>query len=126
MQSEGWGIDAFANPQEALRQFERDASYGLVITDIKMPNLNGLELYNKMKSKNSDTRVLFISALDGAEMILSVFPDLTEKNLIKKPVERDEMIKTVKSMLRYGNGNDDDGYGGIHGEKTKEAKKGYF
>ncbi len=127
LQSEGWGIDAFANPQEALRQFERDASYGLVITDIKMPNLNGLELYNKMKSKNSDTRVLFISALDGAEMILSVFPDLTEKNLIKKPVERDELIKTIKSMLRYGNENDDgDGYVGIHGGKTKDAKKGYF
>jgi CheY-like chemotaxis protein/class 3 adenylate cyclase len=108
LESEGWGVDAFANPQEALRQFERDESYGLVITDIKMPNLNGLELYNKMKSKNSDTRVLFISALDGAEMILSVFPDLTEKNLIKKPVERDEMIKTIKSMLRYGNENDDD------------------
>lgn len=100
LQSEGWDIDAFANPQEALRQFERDASYGLVITDIKMPNLNGLELYNNMKSKNSDTRVLFISALEGAEMILSVFPDLTEKNLIKKPVERYDLIKTIKSMLR--------------------------
>jgi CheY-like chemotaxis protein len=129
LQSEGWDIDAFANPHEALRQYERDASYGLVITDIKMPNLNGLELYNKMKSKNSDTRVLFISALDGAEMILSVFPDLTEKNLIKKPVERDEMIKTIKMMLRYGNENDDgdgDGDGGIQGGNTKEAKKGYL
>ncbi len=60
-------------------------------------------------------------------MILSVFPDLTEKNLIKKPVERDELIKTIKSMLRYGTENDDgDGYGGIHGWNTKEAKKGYF
>jgi CheY-like chemotaxis protein len=105
LQSEGWNVDAFANPQEALSQFERDAAYGLVITDIKMPNLNGLELYNKMKSKNSDTRVLFVSALDGAEMILSVFPDLTEKNLIKKPVEKEEMIKTIKSMLCYGNEN---------------------
>jgi CheY-like chemotaxis protein len=131
LQFEGWNIDAFANPHEALRQFERDTSYGFVITDIKMPNLNGLDLYNKMKSKNSDTRVLFISAQDGAEMILIVFPDLTEKNLIKKPVERDEMIKTIKMMLRYGNENDDDdgdgdGYGGIHWGNTKEAIKGYL
>ncbi len=102
LHSEGYKVDNFINPIKALEQFEKDVSYDVVITDIKMPNLNGLELYNKIKSKKKDTKVLFISALDGAEMILSILPDLTEKNLLKKPIEKDKLVNTIKLLIDDG------------------------
>ncbi|MDQ4073791.1 MAG: response regulator [Thermoproteota archaeon] len=102
LSNEGYRVDDFINSKEALRQFEKDESYDIVITDIKMPNLNGLELYNKIKSKRKDAKVLFISALEGAEMLLSVLPDLTEKNIIKKPVEKDKLVESTKLLLDEG------------------------
>ncbi len=102
LSNEGYKVDDYIDSKEALRQFEKDESYDIVITDIKMPNLNGLELYNKIKSKRKDVKVLFISALEGAEMILSVLPDLTEKNIIKKPVEKEKLVETIKLLIDKG------------------------
>ncbi len=97
--NEGYEVDDFINSKKALQQFEKDQSYDIIITDIKMPNLNGLELYNNMKSKRNDIKVLFISALEGAEIILSVLPDLGEKNIIKKPIDGEKLIEAIKSLL---------------------------
>jgi DNA-binding NtrC family response regulator len=102
LHSEGYKVDNFINPIKALEQFEKDVSYDMVITDIKMPNLSGLELYNKIKSKKKDIKVLFISALDGAEMILSILPELTEKNLLKKPIEKEKLVNTIKLLIDTG------------------------
>jgi two-component system, OmpR family, response regulator ChvI len=102
LQSEGYKVDNFINPIKALEQFEKDDSYDMIITDIKMPNLSGLDLYNKIKSKKKDAKVLFISALDVAEMILSILPDLTEKNLLKKPIEKEKLVNTIKLLIDDG------------------------
>ncbi len=102
LHSEGYKVDNFINPIKALQQFEKDDSYDMVITDIKMPNLSGLDLYNKIKSKKKDAKVIFISALDGAEMILSILPNLTEKNLLKKPIEKEKLVNTIKLLIDDG------------------------
>ena len=103
LQSEGYHIDAYTDPLKALEKFENTHNpnyYSLMVSDIKMPNLNGLELYNKIKSKNKDIKVLFISALEAAEMLVNVLPGLTTtKNVIKKPVDKENLVAAVKSLI---------------------------
>ena len=67
-------IDSFLDSKEALMHFNQARSdhYDLIILDIRMPDLNGLELYNKLKTINKDIKILFVSALDASEELLTV------------------------------------------------------
>jgi DNA-binding response OmpR family regulator len=69
LSSEGYAIEAFTDSKEALKRFvELDPSYfDLVITDIRMPDLNGLQLYYRLTAISMAIKILFISALDAIE-----------------------------------------------------------
>jgi DNA-binding response OmpR family regulator len=59
----GFDVDTFDDPLQALSNF-RPNSYDLVVLDIALPNMNGFELYKKMKNIDSKVRVCFLSAFD--------------------------------------------------------------
>ena len=57
-------VDAFTNPEEALQSFKSNAeSYCLVLLDIKMPALSGIQLARKIKEVNPNVKVLLLTAL---------------------------------------------------------------
>lgn len=64
-----------------------------------MPNLNGLDLYYRLKDINNNIKILFVSALDGSEELLSLLPGFQLNNLLLKPVERNYFISSVKRIL---------------------------
>jgi CheY-like chemotaxis protein len=101
LHSEGYSVDAFSNSQEALRHFAQvnPSYYDLIIMDIRMPHLNGLQLYHRMKAINSSVRVLFVSALDAVEELVSILPDIKRNSIIRKPIERDNFVKSVQSAI---------------------------
>ncbi|MGA9166377.1 MAG: response regulator [Nitrososphaeraceae archaeon] len=101
LHSEGYNVDAFSNSQEALRHFAQvnQSYYNLVIMDIRMPHLNGLQLYNRMKAINSSVRILFVSALDAVEELVSILPDIRRNSIIKKPVEKDHFVRSVQLAI---------------------------
>ena len=101
LHSEGYIVDAFTNSQEALRHFAQvnPSYYDLVIMDIRMPHLNGLQLYHRMKAINSSVRVLFVSALDAVEELVSILPDIKHNSIIRKPVEKDNFVKSVQLAM---------------------------
>lgn len=94
-------VDSFRDSKEALMHFTQASPnhYDLIILDIRMPNLNGLELYYTLKAIDKDIKILFVSALDASEELLTVLPGFLLENLIKKPVERNYFISTVKRIL---------------------------
>jgi CheY-like chemotaxis protein len=55
-------VDAFVDPTVALSYFRPDR-YDLVILDIRMPDINGLELYKKIKEIDEKVKVCFLSAV---------------------------------------------------------------
>jgi CheY-like chemotaxis protein len=101
LHAEGYKVDAFSNSHEALRHFAQvsPSYYDLVIMDIRMPNLNGLQLYNRMKAINSSVKVLFVSALDAVEELVSILPDIKRNSVIRKPVEKDHFVRTVQLVI---------------------------
>ena len=62
--------------------------YDLIILDIRMPDLNGLELYNRLKVINKHIKILFVSALDASEELLTVLHGFQLENLIKSLLNR--------------------------------------
>ncbi len=71
-----------------------------MIMDIRMPQLNGLQLYQRLKAINSSVRILFVTALDAAVELISVLPDIEVNRVIMKPVSRDRFLKYVKLAVR--------------------------
>jgi two-component system, OmpR family, response regulator ChvI len=101
LSSENYNIHAFTDSQEALYQFAQvDPSYyGLVILDIRMPGLNGLQLYYRLKAINPNVKILFLSALDAANEMISILPDVKLDDVIRKPVEQDQFLNKLKAVL---------------------------
>src|SRR6476620_6235618 len=99
---EGFGVKSFSNSRKALEHFSRTnpSFYDLIISDIRMPEINGLELYMSLKAIKKDVKVLFASAIELAEEILSVMPGVRREKLIKKPVEQKVFIDLVKKTIR--------------------------
>lgn len=96
----GFNVSTFEEPFNALAEFTSNPRlYDLIILDIRMENLNGLQLYQCMKAINPTSKLLFASALDAAKELTSILPDIQSQDIIKKPVDRENFIKTVKIAL---------------------------
>src|ERR687891_2516593 len=106
LSDEGYNIEAFTDPQEALKRFVQlsgafssSSYYQLVLLDIRMPRLNGLQLFNTIKTLSPNTKIMFCSALDVAEELVSILPDIEHDCIIRKPVERQYFISKINSAL---------------------------
>jgi two-component system response regulator ChvI len=99
---EGYGVKSFSNSREALEHFSRTnpSFYDLIISDIRMQEINGLELYLSLKAIKNDVKILFASCIELAEEILSVMPGVKREHLIRKPVEQEVFIDLVKKTIR--------------------------
>ena len=102
LEIEGYNIDAFSEPESALKHFSQcDASYyDLVLLDIRMPRINGLQLFYRMKSIEMDTKIIFVSALEAADELLSMLPGIKiDKHIIKKPVGKGPFLEKIKLII---------------------------
>jgi CheY-like chemotaxis protein/predicted transcriptional regulator len=96
----GFNVSTFEEPYKALAEYTSNPRlYDLIILDIRMENLNGLQLYQCMKAINPSSKLIFASALDAAKELTSILPDVQSQDIIKKPIDRENFIKTVKIAL---------------------------
>lgn len=62
LENDGFKVDVFNDPVEALSNFEA-SKYDLLLLDIRMPKMNGFELYKEMDKIDNDIKVCFIPHL---------------------------------------------------------------
>lgn len=102
--NEGYFVDGYTNPYEALKAFlENNVGnslyYDLVVLDIRMPEFNGLQIYQTFKAIDDNVKVLFVSALDAAEELVKIFPDMTPDNIIRKPINQLQFLNAVRNLI---------------------------
>ena len=97
----GFKVDSFNDPQEALAKFE-PGLYDLVILDIKMPKMDGFELYHEIKKKDSNAKVCFLTAseLYYEEFRKKEYYALDREMFIRKPIDNDELIKEINKTIK--------------------------
>ncbi len=100
LQSAGMVVESFTDPEKALTHFIESEyrHYDLVITDIRMSSLNGFELYQQLKSFDPNLRVIFVTALDIAQEITTLLPEVKLSQFIIKPVNPSVLINSVKQQ----------------------------
>ena len=74
------------SPLHLVQLADPSSYYQLVLLDIRMPRLNGLQLFNTIKTLSPNTKIIFCSALDIAEEVVSISPDIGYNIIIKKPI----------------------------------------
>ena len=103
-------VDAFTNPKEALQSFKSNAeSYTLVITDIRMPELSGIQLTKKVKEINPNVKVVLTTAFEMRENELSetFTPSEHIDGFIQKPIGIDDFTNKILNIMRASNQEDD-------------------
>jgi two-component system, OmpR family, response regulator ChvI len=69
----------------------------LLLIDIRMPNMTGFKLYQKINKIDNKAKVCFITAFEVYyRSLLEEFPNLNNKCFIKKPISIDELVKRIK------------------------------
>jgi CheY-like chemotaxis protein len=93
-------VDTYVNPKQALSEY-RPNVYDLVILDIRMPGMDGFELYRKIRELDTKVKVCFLTAFETyRERFRESFPELEEvKCYIKKPISATELIRHIEKVL---------------------------
>ncbi|HEX5519727.1 MAG TPA: response regulator [Candidatus Nitrosocosmicus sp.] len=100
LEDEGYEVDEFTDSLLALSKF-KPGVYELIILDIKMPDMDGFDLYKKIKELDNNVKVCFLTASEMYyENYRSKEYSLIEEDLfIHKPIENDELINKIKKIM---------------------------
>src|SRR5215213_10390331 len=103
LENYGFNIEAFNDPILALNSYKSNF-YDLIILDIKMPKMDGFELYNKIREKDPKVKICFLTA---SEMYYEKFRKarseigkiIGEDCFIQKPIKNEDLIKKLTSIM---------------------------
>jgi len=95
-------VETFSSGNEALMSFKNHEPdyYDIIITDIRMPRMNGFDLYRQIKETRPNTKIAFITAFEiNKDEFTKVLPSIEVKDFIIKPIDMNDLIFKIKSML---------------------------
>jgi CheY-like chemotaxis protein len=103
LENYGYSIYSFNDSMLALNSYKSNF-YDLVILDIKMPKMDGFELYNKIKERDPKVKICFLTA---SELFYEEFrktrymlgEKLGEEYFIQKPIKTDELVQKMNVLM---------------------------
>ena len=102
LNTEGYrNLHIFSDPKKVIKHFiqlKKADYYQLAIIDIRMPVINGIQLYQIITILNPSIKVLFVTALDAVAELTSLFK-VKEEDIIKKPCSFDQFIKKINNAV---------------------------
>ena len=98
LEKSGFAVDVFYDPVEALTSFKPDA-YDLIISDIKMPRMNGFEMVYEMKKIDNEVQVIFLTGfVDLMKEVNKLFTKLNVREVIQKPIGIRELVDKINGL----------------------------
>jgi len=94
---EGYAVETAESGNEAVKKLSGSA-FDLVITDLKMPGMSGIEVLRTAKAKNPDTAVIMITAYASPESVTEAL-DLGATDYVNKPFRVEDLQHVVKAAL---------------------------
>ena len=101
LQDYNYEVTSFTDPSIALNYIRNHSDFNdlLVILDIRMKNLNGFQLHQQIKAIDPTIKVLFITALDILDELLSIVPGVSKEQIMRKPVDKKIFTNTIKKLI---------------------------
>ena len=97
----GFEVDAFNDSMLALSNFKVNY-YDIALLDIKMPHIDGFDLYKKIKEMDNKIRVCFLTASEAyyQQFREKDYHELSRDLFIQKPIEIEELLKRIADMMK--------------------------
>ncbi|MDW0148750.1 MAG: response regulator, partial [Nitrososphaeraceae archaeon] len=101
LQDYNYEVTSFTDPSIALTYIRDHSNFNdlLVILDIRMKNLNGFQLHQQIKAIDPTIKILFVTALDILDELLSIVPGVSKDQIMRKPVDRKIFTNTIKQLI---------------------------
>ena len=103
LQKQGFDVYGFTDPLLALEHFRANRdSCNIVISDLRMPAMNGFEFLQNIKKVKPTTKVLLMSAftIEGDQEYVRLFKQTKINGFIQKPVSMKHLTETIKSHTK--------------------------
>lgn len=98
LKSRKYDVFGFTNPLKALEDYKENYDqYGMVISDIQMPKMNGFDLVKNVKMINRNISIILMSAYDDIDY--SQLHNITINEVIHKPIKIMELLSIVEKHL---------------------------
>lgn len=99
LEENGFEVESFDDPILALEHF-RDNFYDLLIFDIKMSQMNGIELYQEIRKRDHKVKVCFLTASQlNLDAITNISCELDENQFIQKPIGNEALVQRVNAII---------------------------
>jgi DNA-binding response OmpR family regulator len=100
LEKNDFSVTVFNDPLEALTKFAAGL-YDLALLDVRMPKMNGFELYRELQMIDSNLKVCFVTAfVVYYESLREIYPNTKISTFIKKPIEIDRLVDTIINELK--------------------------
>jgi DNA-binding NtrC family response regulator len=95
--SMGFDTISFTKPLMALEHYQKNPyKYSLVVTDLRMPGISGIELANKIRILNSSAKIFLITAFDALDLEKDLaFMSAKFSKILQKPIK----LATLKTII---------------------------
>lgn len=94
---EGYDVTLTASGKEGLEIMEKE-TFGLVLLDLKMPDMDGIEVLDNIKEKWPDTKVVMVTGYSTVDTAVQALR-FGAFNFIEKPFTPDTLLKAVKEVF---------------------------
>ena len=103
LEDNGFAVDTFNDPILALNYYKVNF-YDLIILDIKMPKIDGFELYIKIREKDPKIKICFLTAIatfneEFRKTRLALGKIINEDYFIQKPIKMEDLLKKLTSIM---------------------------
>ena len=94
-------VHSFTDPLLALRNFKPNF-YDLILVDIKMPEMDGLDFYREVRKIDKKVRLCFVTASEKyyEPFRKEIYDILGENCFIQKPIANEDLLKVVNTMIK--------------------------
>jgi len=97
----GFLVDAYTNPEEALQKFKSNAdSYSLILSDIWMKSISGIQLAKQVKEVNPNVKVLLLTGSEmGGKEFSEFSASISIDGFIQKPITIGKLTDKILSLI---------------------------
>jgi DNA-binding response OmpR family regulator len=101
LEDNGFSTDSYTDPVLAFESF-RDGQYDLVLLDIKMPEVDGFHLYQKIRKIDSNVKICFLTATEFFHEEIRKehgFDEFNQETFLRKPIDTKDLVREIKRLL---------------------------
>ena len=100
LNASGIQVDGFTDPLKAYSRFQENSdNYDVIISDIRMPGLSGIQLAKKLKEIKKDVKVFLMSAYDMNGDHQSDLQEIELKEFLQKPFHMQQLVAMIEKHI---------------------------